>query len=92
MSDDKPPSSAGRGVTGWINKIRRAFVAKPRDREEFIQMIRLGRERELFDRDAHGMLEGVLNVSETQVRDVMVPRPHMVVVDPVVDLSVWLNL
>ncbi len=27
MSDDKPPSSAGRGVTGWINRIRRAFVA-----------------------------------------------------------------
>ncbi|MFK7888393.1 MAG: HlyC/CorC family transporter [Gammaproteobacteria bacterium] len=75
-----------------IEKIRRIFVAKPRDREEFIQMIRLGRERELFDRDAHGMLEGVLNVSETQVRDVMVPRPHMVVVERDADINDLLNI
>ena len=92
MSDDKPPSSDGRGISGVWNWLRRIFVAKPRDREEFIQMIRMGRERELFDRDAHGMLEGVLNVSQTQVRDVMVPRPHMVVVERDADMEELLKI
>jgi magnesium and cobalt transporter len=92
MSDDKPPSSAGPGLKGALKRLRQAFSAKPRDREEFVQLIRHGRQRELFDRDAHGMLEGVLNVSETQVRDVMVPRPHMVVVERDADMNDLLRI
>ena len=92
MADDKPPSSAGPGLTGFFASLRQRFAAKPRDRDEFVELIRYARDRELFDRDAHGMLEGVLNVSETQVRDVMVPRPHMVVVERDADMNDLLKI
>ncbi|MEO1574420.1 MAG: transporter associated domain-containing protein [Pseudomonadota bacterium] len=57
-----------------------------------MRLIRDGRERHLFDRDAHGMLEGVLEVSEKQVSDVMVPRPHMVVVERDADMEELLRI
>ncbi len=92
MADDKPPSSTGPGFKGMFARLRRLFAARPRDREEFLRLIRHGRERQLFDRDAHGMLEGVLNVSQTQVSDVMVPRPHMVVVERDAEMDELLNI
>ncbi|MFK7887117.1 MAG: HlyC/CorC family transporter [Gammaproteobacteria bacterium] len=92
MADDKPPSSTGPGLKGMLARFRRMFSARPRDREEFLRLIRHGRERQLFDRDAHGMLEGVLNVSQTQVSDVMVPRPRMVVVERDADMNELLNI
>ncbi|MEM6639574.1 MAG: transporter associated domain-containing protein [Pseudomonadota bacterium] len=92
MSDDKPPSSAGPERPGFWQRLRQAFATGPRDRSEFLQIIREGRDRQLFDRDAHGMLEGVLDVSEKQVRDVMVPRPHMVVVERDADMEELLRI
>jgi magnesium and cobalt transporter len=40
------------------------------------------RRRNLLAGEEHAMLQGVLEVSETKVRDIMVPRSHMVVLDP----------
>ena len=81
MADDQPPSRTGPGAATWWRRWRQKFAVKPRDREEFLQLLRHGRSRELFDRDALGMLQGVLDVADTQVRDVMIPRPHMVVLE-----------
>jgi len=60
-------------------RIRRALKGDPWSREEiqdFIQQSEID-----LDADEKSMLSGVLEVSETQVRDVMVPRSHMVVID-----------
>ncbi len=46
----------------------------------------------LFDGDALEMLEGVLEVSDTQVRDIMIPRPHMVVLERDADVKDLLPL
>ena len=49
-------------------------------------MLREAGERGLVDADALTMLEGVLEVGDLQVRDIMVPRAQMVFVrrdDPV---------
>jgi magnesium and cobalt transporter len=81
MSDDQPPSRSGPGVKKWWRRCRQAFQAKPRDLEEFTRLIRFGRNQGLYDREAHRMLQGVLDVSEKQVREVMIPRPHMVVLE-----------
>ena len=77
--NDKPPSTSGTGGTGLIARIRRAFKGSPWSREEIQEFI----EQSETDLDAEekSMLSGVLEVSETQVRDVMVPRSHMVVID-----------
>jgi magnesium and cobalt transporter len=69
------------GSTGqWLRRIVDSFTGEPRDLEQLIDMLAEARERGLIDADVLAMLEGVLQVSEIQVRDVMVPRSQMVVV------------
>jgi len=77
--NDKPPSTSGTGSTSLIARIKRALKGDPWSREEiqdFIQQSEVD-----LDAEEKSMLSGVLEVSETQVRDVMVPRSHMVVID-----------
>jgi len=57
------------------------LAREPGDREELIAMMRSCYERNLLDADALAMIEGVLQVSEMQVRDIMVPRAQMDVID-----------
>ncbi|NNF60795.1 MAG: CBS domain-containing protein [Gammaproteobacteria bacterium] len=80
MTDDHPPSSNGTG-THWIRRMLHALAGEPRDRDELLQVLREAQDRELIDADARSMLEGVLDVAEEQVRDIMIPRAHMVVVE-----------
>ncbi len=77
--NDKPPSSSGTGHTGLIARIVRAIKGEPWSRDEIQDLI----QQSDIDLDAEekSMLSGVLEVSETQVRDVMVPRFQMVVLD-----------
>ena len=77
--NDKPPSTGGTGGTGLIARIKRAMKGDPWSREEIQDFIQQS-ETDL-DAEEKSMLSGVLEVSETQVRDVMVPRSHMVVID-----------
>jgi magnesium and cobalt transporter len=68
----------------WLKRLTRA--AEPQDREELARYMREASERGLIDQDALTMLEGVLEVGDLKVRDIMVPRAQMVFVrrsDPV---------
>src|SRR5260221_4909431 len=49
----------------------------PEDREDLVALMRGAFERKLVDGDALSMIEGVLSVSETTVRDIMIPRAQM---------------
>ncbi|MGB5164811.1 MAG: transporter associated domain-containing protein [Woeseiaceae bacterium] len=77
--NDKPPSTSGSGQAGLLARIKRAVTGEPWSREEIQELI-LQPEIDL-DADEISMLSGVLEVSETQVRDVMVPRSQMVCID-----------
>jgi len=73
-------SDNGTGFKGLLDRISQAMSAEPRDRTELVDVLRDAQRRELFDSDAQAMLEGVLQVSEMQVRDIMIPRGQMVVI------------
>jgi magnesium and cobalt transporter len=77
--NDKPPSTSGTGATGLFARLKRALSGDPWSREEIHDIIQQT-EVEL-DAEEKSMLSGVLEVSETQVREVMVPRSQMVVID-----------
>lgn len=64
-----------------FEKISRLFLDVPSDREELMEVLKHSHKRELLDLDALTMIEGVLEVADIQVRDIMVPRSHMVVLD-----------
>jgi magnesium and cobalt transporter len=77
--NEKPPSTSGIGLTGTFARLKRAFSGDPWSREEIHEIIQ---QTELeLDAEEKSMLSGVLEVSEKQVREVMVPRSQMVVID-----------
>jgi len=75
---DKPPSSGN--FKSWKKSIAKLFTKMPDDRESLIEILRAAENRNLIDPDALIMIEGALQVSEMQVRDIMVPRVQMIVV------------
>jgi len=64
-----------------LQRIGAWLAREPEDREELIELLRTSYERNLLDADALSMIEGVLQVSEMQARDIMVPRAQMDVID-----------
>ncbi len=70
----------------WLKRLTQGLAAEPQDRAELLAVLREAAERGLVDADALTMLEGVLEVGDLKVRDIMVPRTQMVFVrrsDPV---------
>ena len=75
-------SSGQTGATGsWLRRLANAITGEPRDLDELAAILVEARERGLIDADVLQMLESVLEVSEIQVRDIMVPRSQMVVIN-----------
>jgi magnesium and cobalt transporter len=64
----------------WLKRLTQGLAAEPQDRKELVTLLREAAERGLIDSDALIMLEGVLEVGDLQVRDIMVPRAQMVAV------------
>ncbi len=62
----------------WLKRLTQGLAAEPQDRAELLTLLRDAGERGLVDSDALSMIEGVLDVSDLQVRDIMVPRAQMV--------------
>jgi magnesium and cobalt transporter len=57
------------------------LTPEPDTREELIALLHGAFENNLLDADALSMIEGVLQVSQMQVREIMIPRAQMEVVD-----------
>jgi hemolysin (HlyC) family protein len=64
-----------------LERLSALLMREPEDREQLVTLLHSAYERDLLDSDALSMIEGVLQVSELQVRDIMVPRPQMDVID-----------
>ncbi len=79
MSDDKPPSGQVQQKS-FIDRIGQMLSVEPQDQEDLLEILREAQKKHLLDSDALSMIEGVLQVSEMRVRDIMVPRVQMVVV------------
>lgn len=57
------------------------FQQEPKNREDLVEVIRDSAENELIDSDTKEMIEGVMEISELRVRDIMIPRPQIVFID-----------
>ncbi len=72
--DDKEPRPT------LLERLSAFLTREPEDREELLDLLHGAFERKLLDADALSMIEGVLQVSEMTVRDIMIPRAQMDVV------------
>jgi magnesium and cobalt transporter len=77
MSSSGQTGSSG----GWLKRLAHSISGEPRDLDQLAAVFSEARERGLIEADVLQMLESVLQVSEIQVRDIMVPRSQMVVIN-----------
>ena len=81
MSDDNPHSSNGSSNKTFFNKILQAFTGEPKNKDELFDVLNDAEDRELIKPETKLMIEGVLEVSDMRVRDIMIPRSQMVTLD-----------
>jgi len=80
MNDD-PPSTETL-PRSWFERLSQVLLGdEPQDREDLIKLLHAAAQRNVIDIDALAMIEGVLEVAEMRVRDIMIPRSQMVVVE-----------
>jgi len=80
-SDEETQTDNSAAPPSLIERLGLALMGEPGTRAQLVEVLRDAQSRNLLDRDALDMIEGVLQVSEMQVRDIMVPRAQMDVVD-----------
>ncbi|MCO6545487.1 MAG: CNNM family magnesium/cobalt transport protein CorC [Gilliamella sp.] len=76
MSDDNHRRPK-KGFALWLSQL---FNSEPKDKEELIEVIREAEENELIDPDTLDMIEGVMDIAEQRVRDIMIPRSQIVTI------------
>ncbi|KOO12874.1 CNNM family magnesium/cobalt transport protein CorC [Vibrio sp. Hep-1b-8] len=100
MNEDNSPSSLegkkekseGPSRKSFFGRLGQIFQGEPKDRQELVEVFRDSEENDLIDHDTRDMLEGVMEISEMRVRDIMLPRSQMVTVDRSDDLDTLINL
>ena len=81
MPDDQ--SSIDPRPRSWIDKIAQVFSDEPTDTKSLLELIRNAEQDQVLDADALSIIEGALQVSSMQVRDIMIPRSQVVTVPAV---------
>lgn len=79
MNDDssgKPPQHKS-----WVERLSHLLHPEPQNKTELLELLSDAAERNLIDPKALEMIEGVMQVTQMQVRDIMIPRSQMVCVD-----------
>jgi magnesium and cobalt transporter len=76
MSEDRSTN----GHKTWLDKLVQAFVHEPKNRQELLELLREAHANEVLDIEALSIIEGALQVSDMQVRDIMIPRSQMITI------------
>ena len=64
----------------WLSKISGLLKDSPKAKTDLLDVLKSAVHNGLLDNESLKMIEGVFKVSEVQVRDIMIPRPHMIVI------------
>jgi magnesium and cobalt transporter len=78
MSDER--SDTEQEEKSWLSKIGHLFSSEPRNRDDLEDVLSVAADNEVIDEDARSIMEGAMQVSDMQTRDIMIPRAQMVVI------------
>ncbi|AIU87788.1 CNNM family magnesium/cobalt transport protein CorC [Pectobacterium odoriferum] len=80
MSDDHSQNSdAPSPKKGFFSLIlNQLFHGEPKDRNGLLTLIRDSEQNDLIDPETRDMLEGVMDIADQRVRDIMIPRSQMI--------------
>lgn len=76
----------------WFERLSDILIREPKDRAQLMEVLRDAEERDILSAEMLRMIESVLQVSEMQVRDVMIPKSQMVVIEHETKLETILPL
>lgn len=79
MSEDYS-SHTEKHEKSWLDKLLHAFSDEPRSRDELLEIIKDAADNKLLDQDALSIIEGALDVSSLQAREIMVPRSQIIAI------------
>ena len=83
MSDE--PSSDKqtivKRIADYFKNGSRFFSKVPKNRQDLLSCLRQSADREIIDQNSLAMIEGALQISEVRVREIMMPRSQMIVVE-----------
>lgn len=77
MNEDKQNDQENKS---WLEKISDAFSSEPKSRNDLFEILRVAQQNDVIDNDALNIIDGAMQVSEMQVREIMVPRTQMNVI------------
>jgi len=75
-----------------LERLSFMLLREPEDRDQLVELLHGAYDKQLLDADALSMIEGVMQVSEMQARDVMIPRSQMDMIDVEHEPDVFLPL
>ncbi len=79
MNNSSQSAKNDEGPSGAWKRFKNLFRTAPQTTEDMVAIVGAATENEVIDDDAKRIIEGALEVSEKQARDIMVPRTQMVV-------------
>jgi len=65
----------------WFERLSTLLIREPKDREQLMEVLRDAEDRDILSAEMLSMIESVLQVSEMQVREVMIPKSQMIVIN-----------
>ena len=94
MQDYPPgsPSAENKPHRSLFERLTSLISPEPENRAELLELLHDAQKRNLLDADAMSMIEGVFQVSDLSVRDIMIPRSQMDVVDIARPIEEWMPM
>lgn len=83
MSEEQPsPSEIDEKLQRtWIERLGQALQGELKNREQLMVVLTEAHKNNIIDHEAFSMIDGALQVAEMQVRDIMIPRSQMIVLE-----------
>ncbi|MDB2643272.1 CBS domain-containing protein [Luminiphilus sp.] len=78
MNDDRKLEVEERS---WLDRLTHFISGEPQTKSDLEDVLSLAEAHEIIDQDARKIMEGALLVTNMQVRDIMIPRAQMIVID-----------
>lgn len=77
MTEDSNPTAN----KSWLERLVHAISNEPSSRQELLDVLRDAETRHILDPEAMNIIEGAMQVSDMRVREVMLPRTQIIMVD-----------
>jgi len=83
MSEEQPgsPEKETKSSRSWVERLGQALQGELKDREQLMAVLNEAQKNNVIDHEAYNMIDGALQVAEMQVRDIMIPRSQMVMLE-----------